>query len=136
MQYSNAHKIVRDVHFTQQMKSVQWSHAESGVLLLFVNCFSFMFCCEPLPYAPTLLRSKVSSLRRSHRCTMIGHCISKRSLRWSTVLMDQEIAAMYVLGSTGEGASLTFDERCAVAESFVLRPMADCPSSSRSAARV
>ncbi len=34
-------------------------------------------------------------------------------------LIDQEIAAMYVLGSTGEGASLTFDERCAVAESFV-----------------
>ena len=34
-------------------------------------------------------------------------------------LADQEIAALYVLGSTGEGASLTFDERCAVAESFV-----------------
>lgn len=34
-------------------------------------------------------------------------------------LIDQEIAALYVLGSTGEGASLTFDERCAVAESFV-----------------
>ena len=34
-------------------------------------------------------------------------------------LMDQGIGAMYVLGSTGEGASLTFDERCAVAESFV-----------------
>ncbi len=34
-------------------------------------------------------------------------------------LIDQGIAAMYVLGSTGEGVSLTFDERCAVAESFV-----------------
>lgn len=34
-------------------------------------------------------------------------------------LIDQEIAALYVLGSTGEVASLTFDERCAVAESFV-----------------
>lgn len=34
-------------------------------------------------------------------------------------LIDQQIAALYVLGSTGEGASLTFDERCAVAESFV-----------------
>lgn len=34
-------------------------------------------------------------------------------------LIDQRIAALYVLGSTGEGASLTFDERCAVAESFV-----------------
>ena len=34
-------------------------------------------------------------------------------------LISQGIAALYVLGSTGEGASLTFDERCAVAESFV-----------------
>lgn len=34
-------------------------------------------------------------------------------------LIDQGIAALYVLGSTGEGASLTFDERCAVAGSFV-----------------
>ena len=34
-------------------------------------------------------------------------------------LADQGIAALYVLGSTGEGASLTFDERCAVADSFV-----------------
>lgn len=34
-------------------------------------------------------------------------------------LVGQKIAALYVLGSTGEGASLTFDERCAVAESFV-----------------
>jgi len=34
-------------------------------------------------------------------------------------LIDQGIAALYVLGSTGEGASLTFDERCAVAASFV-----------------
>jgi N-acetylneuraminate lyase len=32
---------------------------------------------------------------------------------------DQEIAAMYVLGSTGEGRSSYFDERYAVAESFV-----------------
>ena len=34
-------------------------------------------------------------------------------------LADHGIAALYVLGSTGEGASLTFDERCAVADSFV-----------------
>ena len=34
-------------------------------------------------------------------------------------LIDQGIAALYVLGSTGEGASLTFDERCAVAGSFI-----------------
>ena len=34
-------------------------------------------------------------------------------------LISQGVAALYVLGSTGEGASLTFDERCAVAESFV-----------------
>ena len=34
-------------------------------------------------------------------------------------LAYQGIAALYVLGSTGEGASLTFDERCAVADSFV-----------------
>ena len=34
-------------------------------------------------------------------------------------LISQGLAALYVLGSTGEGASLTFDERCAVAESFV-----------------
>lgn len=34
-------------------------------------------------------------------------------------LIDQGMTAMYVLGSTGEGASVTFDERCAVAESFV-----------------
>ena len=30
-------------------------------------------------------------------------------------LVGQEMAALYVLGSTGEVASLTFDERCAVA---------------------
>jgi N-acetylneuraminate lyase len=34
-------------------------------------------------------------------------------------LVDHGVAAMYVLGSTGEGPSLSFDERCAVAESFV-----------------
>ena len=34
-------------------------------------------------------------------------------------LISQGVAALYVLGSTGEGASLTFDERCAVADSFV-----------------
>ncbi len=34
-------------------------------------------------------------------------------------LIEQGIAAMYVLGSTGEGASLTFDERSVVAEAFV-----------------
>lgn len=34
-------------------------------------------------------------------------------------LIDHRIAGMYVLGSTGEGASLTFDERCEVAEAFV-----------------
>ena len=42
-------------------------------------------------------------------------------------LVDQGIAAMYVLGSTGEGPSLTFDERCAVAESFVRASHARLP---------
>ncbi len=35
-------------------------------------------------------------------------------------LVEQGIAALYVLGSTGEGVSLTYEERCAVAEAFVL----------------
>ncbi len=34
-------------------------------------------------------------------------------------LSDQGIAALYVLGSTGEGPSLTFDERCAAAVAFI-----------------
>jgi N-acetylneuraminate lyase len=34
-------------------------------------------------------------------------------------LIEQGITALYVLGSTGEGLSLTFDERCEVAEAFV-----------------
>lgn len=34
-------------------------------------------------------------------------------------LVNQQIAGMYVLGSTGEGLSLTFDERCQVAKTFV-----------------
>ncbi len=34
-------------------------------------------------------------------------------------LVKHEIAGMYVLGSTGEGVSLTHDERCTVAEAFV-----------------
>ncbi|EMI42976.1 dihydrodipicolinate synthase family protein [Rhodopirellula sp. SWK7] len=34
-------------------------------------------------------------------------------------LIEHDITGMYVLGSTGEGASLTFEERCLVAERFV-----------------
>ena len=34
-------------------------------------------------------------------------------------LVEHDIAGMYVLGSTGEGPSLTHDERCTVAETFV-----------------
>jgi N-acetylneuraminate lyase len=34
-------------------------------------------------------------------------------------LISQKINGLYVLGSTGEGVSLTFDERCQVAEAFV-----------------
>lgn len=34
-------------------------------------------------------------------------------------LTGHGIAGMYVLGSTGEGPSLTYDERCTVAEAFV-----------------
>jgi N-acetylneuraminate lyase len=34
-------------------------------------------------------------------------------------LIEQNVAAMYVLGSTGEGLSLTFAERCDVAKAFV-----------------
>ena len=34
-------------------------------------------------------------------------------------LVEQGMAGMYVLGSTGEGPSLTFEERCTVAEAFV-----------------
>ncbi len=34
-------------------------------------------------------------------------------------LIDREIAGLYVLGSTGEGPSLTFDERCTAAAAFV-----------------
>jgi N-acetylneuraminate lyase len=34
-------------------------------------------------------------------------------------LVGQGIAALYVLGSTGEGLSFTLEERCAVAEAFV-----------------
>ncbi|MCM2370539.1 dihydrodipicolinate synthase family protein [Aporhodopirellula aestuarii] len=34
-------------------------------------------------------------------------------------LIDHDIDGMYVLGSTGEGLSLTFEERCVVAERFV-----------------
>ena len=34
-------------------------------------------------------------------------------------LVAHDIAGMYVLGSTGEGVSLTADERCNVAEAFV-----------------
>jgi len=34
-------------------------------------------------------------------------------------LLEQGIAALYILGSTGEGLSLTRDERCAMAEAFV-----------------
>lgn len=34
-------------------------------------------------------------------------------------LLAQQVAALYVLGSTGEGPSLTFEERCRVAEEYV-----------------
>ena len=34
-------------------------------------------------------------------------------------LLDQGVSGLYVLGSTGEGLSLTVEERCEVAESFV-----------------
>ncbi len=34
-------------------------------------------------------------------------------------LVNQKIAALYVLGSTGEGSSMTFEERCLVAQGFV-----------------
>ncbi len=34
-------------------------------------------------------------------------------------LVTQGVAGMYVLGSTGEGPSLTFDERCQVGDAFV-----------------
>ncbi len=42
-------------------------------------------------------------------------------------LVDQGITALYVLGSTGEGASLTFEERCEVAEAFVTAADARLP---------
>lgn len=34
-------------------------------------------------------------------------------------LVQQGVAGLYVMGSTGEGPSLTFDERCAASEAFI-----------------
>jgi len=43
-------------------------------------------------------------------------------------LVRHEVAGMYVLGSTGEGPSMTHDERCMVAEAFVRAAAGRLPS--------
>ncbi|HCS52809.1 dihydrodipicolinate synthase family protein [Rubinisphaera sp.] len=42
-------------------------------------------------------------------------------------LVKQNIAGMYVLGSTGEGVSLTHEERCTIAEAFVEAAVGQLP---------
>lgn len=114
----NAHRNVEDVHFTQSW--MIYNHESIHVRDFQRTSFSAR-ASQWFAERMKAISASIQGLVAATFTPLDEDATIHRGAIAPTVerLLDQGIAALYVLGSTGEGLSLTYEERCSVAEEFV-----------------